>query len=230
MQYLSVREPISITRRGLKSGVRRIQYRNCNGSERLCGSGHARQMARTFTKGSLIFASSGEIKERRSRLRKSFSAACSTPAASTLVRGRPLTDVRGSDFLASLDFWSFFSMTSLNSPPAWSRMNPSRERKRAVSYGPATKVVKDAIAAFDDQNEAPQTLAWGSGPERRRGWCVADRSLTFAARIFWPRWISGAFFNDEPDSPPAWSRIDPSRERKRAVSHGPATKIVNEDR
>src|SRR5271169_4681183 len=29
-----------------------------------------------------------------------------------------------------------------NYPPAWNCLNPSRERKRAVSPGPATKVVK----------------------------------------------------------------------------------------
>ena len=41
-------------------------------------------------------------------------------------------------FLAALGFWIRFQLRG-NYPPGWNCLNPSRERKRAVSPGPATK-------------------------------------------------------------------------------------------
>ena len=42
-------------------------------------------------------------------------------------------------FLASLDFW--IRCDCAVTIPGWNCLNPSRERKRAVSPGPATKAV-----------------------------------------------------------------------------------------
>ena len=46
--------------------------------------------------------------------------------------------------------------------------------------------------SVDARSYMPKVDAGNPDRQRQRGQCDADRSLTFAAQIFCPRWISGS--------------------------------------
>jgi hypothetical protein len=105
---------------------------------------------------------------------------------STKLKAPKRDDWRHRAIKLNLNF-RFYYMTKLWLPSAWSRMNPSRERKRAVGHEPATKVAnaqsRRSITRANLRNVDVGT------PDVRGG--VADSGPTALLRsrlgFFWPR-------------------------------------------